>query len=569
MDQYTNKDHPDFIPGTSNIYSSTNLENGIIYKNELKKEGDVILIPQPSDSPNDPLNWSKTRKYAHFLVMAIITGLTAGTSNCASSSQDSLNEYYGISYDAMNTGAGILFIGIGYGTLFVAPFSYLYGRKLAYIVCLSIGLVGNIWFGYSHNTSDALWSQLLVGISESCAEAAVQLSLLDIYYQHQLGSVLTGYILSTSIGTYLAPLFGNLISNNLSFRWVGWLSAIFSGVLILVILFATEETYFERHRYQTPLTSKQSIQGIDNSNTLVSNHKIEESTADEKTINSKEAEEKVATKQVDAVEEELIDGSKEPMNSYWKRFAIITPSSRLQGWGFKQYWKYIWINIRMFCFPSVILSGFFWGMQNAFLTFYLTTMDTYFYDDPYNYSNVGVAVMNIPCMVGAIFGCIYAGSFSDYIVLWMARRNNGVLEAEFRLYFAFVSAFVGSVGLLMFGIGTERVLAKPVIYIGLVFIGFAFGSAGDIALGYVMEGSDLVLESMVCVAIINNTISCIFTFTCSIWLDASGTENTYIALAVINFAVMMVAIPFIIYGKTFRVKTKKWYLELLNARDNI
>ncbi|KAH3672318.1 hypothetical protein WICMUC_004289 [Wickerhamomyces mucosus] len=572
MDQYTNRHHPDYVPGTSNIYSSTNLENGIIYKSKLKKEGDVILIPQPSDSPNDPLNWSKNRKHAHFLIMALITGFTAGTSNCASSSQDSLNEYYGISYDAMNTGAGVLFLGIGYGTLFVAPFSYLYGRKLTYIICITLGLIGSLWFGYARKTSDTIWSQLFVGISEACAEAAVQLSLTDIYFQHQLGSILTGYILSTSIGTYLAPLFGNLISSNMSFRWVGWLSAIFSGGLILIILFATEETYFERNRYQTPLTSKQSIQGIDNGTTLLSDHQKEEyNNGDEKTINS-------LTKGVvnddikleqHSIKEELIDGSKEPMNGYKKRFAIITPSSHLKGFGFKQYWKYIMINIKMFCFPSIILSGLFWGMQNAFLSFYLTTEDTYFYDPPYNYSDVGVAVMNVPCVIGAIFGCVYAGTISDYIVLWMARRNNGILEAEFRLYFAFISAVVGSVGLLMFGIGAQRDLPRGVIYMGLGFIGFTYGSAGDIALGYVMEGSDLILESMVCVSIINNTISCIFTFTCSLWLDASGTENTYIALAVINFVVMMMALPFIWYGKWFRIKTKKWYLELLEARDSI
>ena len=28
----------------------------------LKHRGDLILVPQPSDSPNDLLNWSKTRK---------------------------------------------------------------------------------------------------------------------------------------------------------------------------------------------------------------------------------------------------------------------------------------------------------------------------------------------------------------------------------------------------------------------------------------------------------------------------------------------------------------------------
>lgn len=545
MEQYTNRYHPDFIPGTSNIYTSINLENGVSYKNTLKKgKNDVILIPQPSDNINDPLNWSKPRKLSQFATMLFITAFTAATSNCAGSAQDSLNEYYGISYDAMNTGAGVLFLGIGYGTLFLAPFSYLYGRKLPFLISITFGLIGSVWFGFSKQTSDTIWSQLFVGISESCAEAAVQLSLTDIFFQHQLGSVLTGYILATSVGTYLAPLIGNFISNRTSFRWVGWVGAIISGPLILFIIFGTEETYFERSKYITPLTPSLS-QGK----------------------RSKEFDSNSVSSFTETTE--LIDGSEVPKNSYWKRMAIITPASHLKGTGFKQYWKHIWMNLRMFTFPGILLSGLFWGTQNAFLSFYLTTMDTFFYDEPYNYSNVGVAIMNIPCLGGAIVGCIYAGILSDYTVLWLARKNNGIVEAEFRLYFAVITAFVGSAGLLMFGIGADRMLARPVMYIGLALIGFAYGSAGDIALSYVMEGSELVLESLVCVAVINNTISCIFTFTCSLWLDASGTANTYIALAVINFVVMMLSVPMIIWGKECRKWTRKWYLEFLEIRDGI
>jgi hypothetical protein len=364
----------------------------------------------------------------------------------------------------------------------------------------------------------------------------------------------------------LAPLCGNFISNGTSFRWVGWVGAIISGPLIIFLVFCTEETSFERSKYVTPLQSKKSINGVDNGSSYA--------PQDKKDSESSHSVSPVQLNKVDKladteIVEELIDGSQVPKLGYWKRVAVFTPASNLKGTGFKQYWKHIWINLRMFTFPGVILSGLFWGTQNAFLSFYLTTMDTFFYDEPYNYSNVGVAIMNIPCLIGAVIGCIYAGVLSDYIVLWMARKNNGIIEAEFRLYFAIITAFVGSAGLLMFGIGAERMLGRPVLYVGLGFIGFAFGSAGDIALGYVMEGSELVLESMACVAMMNNTISCIFTFTCSLWLDASGTENTYIALAVINFVVMMLAIPMIIWGKRTRIWTRKWYLEFLETRDGI
>jgi len=33
------------------------------------KDGKIVLIPQPSDSPNDPLNWSWAKKHAVFLAL--------------------------------------------------------------------------------------------------------------------------------------------------------------------------------------------------------------------------------------------------------------------------------------------------------------------------------------------------------------------------------------------------------------------------------------------------------------------------------------------------------------------
>ncbi|CDO94624.1 unnamed protein product [Kluyveromyces dobzhanskii CBS 2104] len=585
MDKYTNRHHPSFIPGTFNIYHSKSLENGLIHGSRLKKDNDgVILIPQPSDSPNDPLNWSRYRKLGHFALMAFITAFTAATSNDAGAAQDSLNEIYGISYDAMNTGAGVLFLGIGWGTLFLAPFANLYGRKITYIICILLGLLGALWFALASSTKDTIWSQLFVGISESCAEAQVQLSLTDIYFQHQLGSVLTVYILATSIGTFLGPLIAGYIASLTSFRWVGWCAVIISGALLVWIALGCEETYFDRKHYRTPLNSQRSYDGVEDessyqnsSNLLEKKLLLAEQLPEKKNTDAKlngEANE-VTNRFAEVPEvyeagEELIDGSKEKLKPFYKRIQFITKSGNLRGYGVKQYFKYIGFNLRMFLFPPVWLSGMFWGIQDVFLSFYLTTEDTVFYEAPWNYSDYGVAIMNVPTLIGAVIGCFYAGVISDYFVLWMARKNNGILEAEYRLIFSVATAIISPAGLLMFGIGTGRNLPWQVIYVGLGFIGFGWGCSGDIAMSYLMDCyPEMVLEGMVCTAIINNTISCVFTFVCSYWLDASGTENTYIALAVINFAVTSLALPMYIYGKRVRMWTKRWYNASIDLRDGL
>lgn len=86
-----------------------------------------------------------------------------------------------IDYAVQNTAAGVLFIGIGYWTLLASPMTSLYGRRIMYLICLLFSLIGAIWFAKIMTIQDAIWCQLFVGASESCAEALVQLSLSDMF----------------------------------------------------------------------------------------------------------------------------------------------------------------------------------------------------------------------------------------------------------------------------------------------------------------------------------------------------------------------------------------------------
>ncbi|XBW35694.1 hypothetical protein QEN19_001265 [Hanseniaspora menglaensis] len=584
MDQYTNPNHPLYVPGTFNIYAQQHdLEHaygGAADGSQLKRDSKsgIVLMPQPSESPNDPLNWSKVRKYWHFTLMTFITAFTAATSNDAGAAQDSLNEIYGISYNSMNTGAGVLFLSIGWGTFFLSPFPSLYGRKITYLLCLFFGLVGSVWFALATKTSDTIWSQMFVGISESCAEAHVQLSLTDIFFQHQLGSVLTAYILATSIGTFLGPLIAGYIASGESFRWIGWWAVIVSAGAIFVFIFTCEETYFDRALYTTPINKTITLDASNGSSSQgqISNKKGDNDLFDEKEKNIKNSsqifkeEDMILDYQQDSEYDGLIDGSKEKLHSYWKRNAIITPATNLKGYGVMQYFQYLKFSMKMFAFPAVWISGLFWGWQDVLLSFYLTIEEDNYYDDPWNYSDAAVAIMNVPTLIGAVIGCMYAGIISDYFVIWYSKRKGGIYEAEYRLWFSIAVAIISPAGLLMFGIASAKGFTDwRCAYIGLGFIGFGWGCAGDIAMAYLMDCyPEMVLEGMVCTSLINNMLACVFTFTCSLWIDASGIQNTFIVLGVLTFCFSVTAFPMYIYGKKARIWSKDLYLKCINERDN-
>lgn len=590
----------DYVPGTTNILASLDdsLSNHTGLPLKKNKRG-IILLPQPSDSPNDPLNWSFARKMWHFFVISFITALTAAISNDAGAAQDSLNEAYGISYDAMNTGAGVLFLFIGWSCIFFAPASSLYGRRITYIICILAGTLGSVWFAMSRRTSDTIWSQAFVGMSEACAEAQAQQSLADIFFQHQLGSVLTVYIMATSIGSFLGPLVAHLISESQGFRWVGWWGAIICGATLIVIVLACEETVFDRNKYFPVYESERFPEVEEKEETTEESEKEREGHEEEKVEDEKgrfeEGNEKDKNAGVESrdkkfgreespssfdkydddiqMESDLeADAKNEKLLPYHKRIALITPSSYIEGLGVRQYIKRFLVYFKVFTLPAVWISGILWGLQDAYMSFFLTTQDTFFYDEPWNYSETGVAVMNVATLVGAVIGCIMSGVLSDKHVLWLARRNNGVYEPEYRLWLLFITIVVSPVGLVMFGVGAAEGGKWPawVVYGGLACIGFGWGSIGDTAMSYLMDAyPEIVIQGMVGVSIINNTLACIFTFTCSLWLDSAGTKNTYIALAAIDFVSIAFIVPTLYYGKTWRRKTKGLYIELVELSQGM
>jgi MFS family permease len=314
---------------------------------ELKKHGDVVLAPQPTDHPDDPLHWSLKRKCWHALLLLLITALTGATTNDSGSAQFQENDELEISYASFNAGAGVLFIGIGYWTLLISPAVWLYGRRISYLVCLCLGVIGGIWFAMGNKTSDAIWNQLFIGASESCSEANVQLSLMDIFFQHQRGAVLGSYMLAISAGTYLGPLVASYIAANMGWRWIGWFGAILNGLLAIVVFFGLEETAFDRNAHLLV----DGINTTDSTEETSPGHEFSDATKEKMTSELKNAR--------DVVPNPVATAGK----TYCQRIALITLAPNVRGTGFKQYFSRLFHTLRVFAFPAVWFAGLQWELK--------------------------------------------------------------------------------------------------------------------------------------------------------------------------------------------------------------
>jgi len=59
--------------GVNLVNREAKIEFGEAFASKLKlsKDGTKVLWPQPTDSPNDPLNWSDRKKALHLLIITL------------------------------------------------------------------------------------------------------------------------------------------------------------------------------------------------------------------------------------------------------------------------------------------------------------------------------------------------------------------------------------------------------------------------------------------------------------------------------------------------------------------
>jgi len=82
---------------------------------------DFVLIPQPSDSPDDPLRWSSLRKYISLGIVCLYSFMVAALTLTGGLLYGALIAEFGatVAYLNVGTAVGLLFIGIS--NLFWSP----------------------------------------------------------------------------------------------------------------------------------------------------------------------------------------------------------------------------------------------------------------------------------------------------------------------------------------------------------------------------------------------------------------------------------------------------------------
>ena len=144
--------------------------------------------------------------------------------------------------------------------------------------------------------------------------------------------------------------------------------------------------------------------------------------------------------------------------------------------------KWIKVMVRpfiLFAYPAVLWSSMVYALAVGWLIVLSESIAHVYQDrESYNFTALQVGLVYISPFVGGVLGTAVAGKVSDLIVRFMARRNDGVYEPEFRLVMAVPITISTVIGLMGFGWSAEEKdhYIVPTIFFGVISFGCCLAS---------------------------------------------------------------------------------------------
>lgn len=210
------------------------------------KNGKTILIPQPSDDPEDPLNWSWKKKHMVLATVSFAALLTDWGIAWGTTVFPQQAETWGMTVPAVaNSVSGANFMQ-GVGGVLAVPLTQRYGRLPVLFWSQAITAILVLAAALSPSYAGFAACRTLQGFFNT-APQVIGLSIIhDTFFFHEVARKIGIWGWCFVTGPYLGPLFSELLSEVVSWRVnYGVLAALYAASSLFII-FCGRETLFDR-----------------------------------------------------------------------------------------------------------------------------------------------------------------------------------------------------------------------------------------------------------------------------------------------------------------------------------
>jgi MFS family permease len=290
--------------------------------------------------------------------------------------------------------------------------------------------------------------------------------------------------------SFFTPILTGLITDRMSWRWTFGFVAIFSGLLVPLILLFVPEHVFNRDAALARQSSFQMAQ------TPGPNRETPTSSSDENIIPHRHSQN---------VERDVWYSAHHSRGwgPFWRQLRLFTGRKSDE-----KLWKILLRPFPLYFHPAVLWGSLTQGTLIMFVVAVSTLIGLIFGGPPNFFSDTKVGYFYVGPFVGGMIGFIMAGLLSDTLCRLLTKANNRVYEPEFRIVLVAFQLVGAAVGLFPFGVSVERVWSYYVSILLFAFVVFALIMGATATGTYIVDAhSEMAVEAFVCITLFKNFAS--------------------------------------------------------------
>jgi multidrug resistance protein len=206
-------------------------------------EEDPYVVSFIPNDPRNPMLYSTFKKWAITALVAIATLAVAFVSSAYSGGAREVIAEFGCAQIIFTLGVSLFVLGFAIGPLIWAPMSELFGRQVLFIGTYGMLTAFNAGAAGAQNIQTLIILRFFAGAFGSSPLTNAGGVIADMFSARERGLAMTLFAAAPFMGPVLGPIVGGFVGENVGWRWVEGVMAVFTGVLWIMGCFLIPETY--------------------------------------------------------------------------------------------------------------------------------------------------------------------------------------------------------------------------------------------------------------------------------------------------------------------------------------
>ncbi|KAG8881199.1 hypothetical protein FRB98_004511 [Tulasnella sp. 332] len=392
------------------------------------RHGRVDLVPMPSDDPQDPYNWSSSKK--HFLLLQIAFHAMMGPFLASAAIPGFLAfvEDFDVSITQASYFVSVQIIFLGVSPLFWGPVANRIGRRPVYLISTLGAAICTFVGAYCHSYGTLMITRVFSAIMVSPPQAIGSSSVKEMFFLHERGQKMGIWLLLVTLGPPTAPFIFGFVVQQTSWHWIFWIISIVYLIEFVLYFFFGPETLFDRRQKRDEACTTANV---------------------DITPKSKEAE---AQGDLSSPSTPTSPPAATPTLGQWRQDHLT-----IHRWDTTP-WSHIPIEVikplAMIIRLPVVLPALAYAICFTFTAVLMTVEIPSLLGVAYRLDAQQDGLQFIAAILGCVLGEPLAGWGSDRYMAW--RQKRGTREPEMRLWLSLPGFLLAIVGMIIFGVQLQN-----------------------------------------------------------------------------------------------------------------